>query len=389
MFIFNYIMRFKRFNYKTQKGRENMISLVNAIGIILNTGLSFLKITIGYLSGSITIVADGVNNLYDAGSAIISIIGVKLSNIDADDGHPYGHGRIEYIAAFTISLLIIMMGLNFIKDAIVKLLNPNFVEFNISLFFVLLLSIFIKMYMTYYNRRLGKKLNSSSLIAVGHDSFSDCIVTFFILCSMLSANFMDLNIDGIVGIFVSLFIIYTGIKSAGENFHLLVGSAPHTKTINKLENFIVNETKFIGIHNIVVHDYGPGRLMMTMNVEFNDDFDKKQIFIEQEKLEREIKNKFGYEVFIKFVPVIYARDDENIAKVAQKIQEAIKDYGVVSNFRQTNDLAEGKFIFDIDINNDSIKGFKVNTSDILKKRIKVYYPNHGLIIKCSKHVGPS
>lgn len=389
MFIFNYIMRFKRFNYKTQKGRENMISLINAIGIILNTGLSFLKIAIGYLSGSITIVADGVNNLYDAGSAIISIIGVKLSNIDADDGHPYGHGRIEYIAAFTISLLIIMMGLNFIKDAIVKLLNPNFVEFNISLFFVLLLSIFIKMYMTYYNRRLGKKLNSSSLIAVGHDSFSDCIVTFFILCSMLSANFMNLNIDGIVGIFVSLFIIYTGIKSAGENFHLLVGSAPHTKTINKLENFIVNETKFIGIHNIVVHDYGPGRLMMTMNVEFNDDFDKKQIFIEQEKLEREIKNKFGYEVFIKFVPVIYARDDENIAKVAQKIQEAIKDYGVVSNFRQTNDLAEGKFIFDIDINNDSIKGFKVNTSDILKKRIKVYYPNHGLIIKCSKHVGPS
>lgn len=389
MFIFNYIMRFKRFNYKTQKGRENMISLVNAIGIILNTGLSFLKIAIGYLSGSITIVADGVNNLYDAGSAIISIIGVKLSNIDADDGHPYGHGRIEYIAAFTISLLIIMMGLNFIKDAIVKLLNPNFVEFNMSLFFVLLLSIFIKMYMTYYNRRLGKKLNSSSLIAVGHDSFSDCIVTFFILCSMLSANFMNLNIDGIVGIFVSLFIIYTGIKSAGENFHLLVGSAPHTKTINKLENFIVNETKFIGIHNIVVHDYGPGRLMMTMNVEFNDDFDKKQIFIEQEKLEREIKNKFGYEVFIKFVPVIYAKDDENIAKVAQKIQEAIKDYGVVSNFRQTNDLAEGKFIFDIDINNDSIKGFKVNTSDILKKRIKVYYPNHGLIIKCSKHVGPS
>ncbi len=377
MIIFKKLEKLEKFNMETKVGRNNFISLFSIIGILLNILLSIFKITIGIISNSIAILTDGLNNMYDIFSSFISFIGIKLADKEADDGHPYGHGRIEYVASLFISIIVFLMGLEFLKASIIKIINPEDVLINELMIVILIISILIKLYIYAYNKEYSKKLNSLSMEAVAADSMSDILITSLVVANAFVFYIFKLNIDGYVGVLISLFVLYSGGSSALEAIHILIGVAPRDKTFKRLEDFIVDDKKFLGIHHLVVHDYGPNCLMMTLHVEVSAEFDFKDAYFVQDELEKKIKKQFGYNIFIKLEPVNYAKKDKEVKKLEKVIQSYIKDYAVISNFRVT-DNSSHFIIFDAKLKSGI--GKLRHTEGFLIKEIKKHNPNYNIDI---------
>lgn len=373
MVIFKNLEKSEKFNIETKTGRNNFISFCSILGIVLNIVLSVFKISIGLISNSIAILTDGINNLYDIFSSFISFVGVKLADLEADDGHPYGHGRIEYVASLFISIIIVLMGISFLKASILKVINPENVLINKTMIIILFISIIIKVYIYLYNKKYSKKLNSLSLEAVAKDSLADVLITSLVLGGSLIFMLFQINIDGYIGILIAIFIIYSGWGSGQESIHILIGVAPRYKTFQNLENFIVDNEKFHGIHHLIVHDYGPNCLMMTLHVEVKSGFDFNEAYYVQEQLENKIKEEFGYKIFIKLEPAKYAKDSEEVRSLEEKIQNKLKDYVKISNFRVT-DNSSSFIIFDTEIIPGSIPGMFRNSETFLTKEIKKYNP---------------
>ncbi len=297
------LSRFISKDSDTRETRRIYGYVCGGVGIFLNLLLFALKLFVGIISSSISITADAFNNLTDAGSSIISLFGFILSSQKPDQKHPFGHGRIEYIAGIAISFAIILVGGELLKSSVKKIINPGEFIFNKALVIVLIISIAVKLYMAYYNKKYGKKIDSASMNAVATDSLSDAIATGAILASSLVMNYGGIYIDGYVGTMVSLMIIKTGISSVMEASSPLLGGAPDPDFVKKVEEIVRENPETLGIHDLVVHNYGPDKIFVSLHMEVDG---SKEIFALHDAadvVERSISEKLGCEAVIHMDPI--------------------------------------------------------------------------------------
>lgn len=322
--------------------------LCGAVGIALNILLFAGKIIAGTISGSVAVTADAFNNLSDAGSSIISLIGFRLASQKPDPHHPFGHGRFEYIASLIISIIIVLMGFELGKSSFEKIVAPQAVEYSAVTFAVLGASVLVKLYMFFYNNSVGKKIDSATMRATAMDSISDAVSTGAVLISAVIAMFTNLALDGWMGLVVAAFIMVTGFKSAKETIDSLLGTPPSPEFVKQIEDMTLQYDDIIGVHDMIVHNYGPGRTFVSLHAEVPSDGDIVTIHDTVDNAEREIAKELGCLVTIHMDPVDV--HDEHTAQLRENVSEIIKqinpditfhDFRVVSGPTHTN------LIFDI------------------------------------------
>ena len=290
-------------NYESPRVRLRYGMLCGAVGICFNILLFIGKILTGTLTGSIGITADAFNNLSDAGSSTISLVGFRLSEQKADREHPFGHGRFEYISGLIVSMLILLMGIELAKTSVSKILSPEPVAFSILAVCVLSASILVKLYMFFYNRGIGKKIDSPTMRATAMDSFSDVAATSVVLLSMFVSKWTGWNVDGWAGLAVALFILYTGVRAAKETISPLLGQPPERTFVEQIEHIVLSQEGIIGMHDLVVHDYGPGRVMVSLHAEVPADGDMIHLHDTVDNAEKELNRSCGCEAVIHMDPV--------------------------------------------------------------------------------------
>ncbi|MDO4314804.1 MAG: cation diffusion facilitator family transporter [Oscillospiraceae bacterium] len=321
--------------------------LCGAVGIGLNALLFLGKFFAGAVSGSIAITADAFNNLSDAGSSFVTLLGFHLAGQKPDAGHPFGHGRFEYLSGLAVSVLILLMGLELAKSSIVKILRPAPVEFSWLVTAILCASIAVKLYMAFYNRRLGKKLDSPAMLATAADSLSDSIATLAVLAATLIGHFTGLMIDGWVGVLVALFILWSGFHAAKDTIDPLLGTPPTHEFVEQIRQLVLAHPAIIGIHDLIVHDYGPGRVMISLHAEVSASENMLDIHDEIDNVETELREKLGCEAVIHMDPIV--TDDgvtEETRRRVAALVRCIDDAISIHDFRMVPGPTHTNVIFD-------------------------------------------
>lgn len=322
--------------------------LCGAVGIFLNLMLFAGKLAAGMLSHSIAITADAFNNLSDAGSSLITIIGFRMSGKKPDLDHPFGHGRIEYIAGLLVSISIIIMAVELVKSSFMKVLKPEVTESSWLIILILIASILVKVYMFLYNRGTGKKISSTILSATAADSFSDCIATSVVLLSTVFTHFTGLNVDGFCGILVGLFIFYNGCKAASETLSPLLGQPPEPEFVSQIEQIVLSSPSIVGMHDLVVHNYGPGRIMISLHAEVPADMDILVIHDMIDNVENTLKKELYCEATIHMDPVVLK--DPFTTELKEQVSGILKDFPEVisfHDFRLVKGPTHTNIVFDI------------------------------------------
>lgn len=335
-------------NYSKPEVRFAYGYLCGAVGIVINIILFAGKFAAGFISGSMAVVADAFNNLSDAGSSAISLIGFRLASQKPDPHHPFGHGRFEYISSLIISIIIITMGFSLGRDSIALIIKPEKVEYSALTFIILGISIAAKLYMFLYNRIVGKKINSASLKATAMDSISDAVSTFTVLASAILTVKTGIIIDGWVGLAVSGFIVFAGFSGAKETVDSLLGTPPEEDFCQKIEEIVLSREGMIGIHDMIVHNYGPGRVFISLHAEVPSDGNFVDIHDTIDNIERDIMREVGCLATIHMDPVdvrdeLTASLKGQVGRIIAGIDEKISfhDFRIVSGPTHTN------VIFDI------------------------------------------
>lgn len=350
-------------NYDSPAVRSSYGVLCGGFGIFLNILLFIGKFLAGTLSKSVSITADAFNNLADAGSSIITLLGFRLARQKPDTKHPFGHGRIEYIAGLLVSAAIILMGFELAKSSISKIISPEPIEFSVLTAAILVCSILVKLYMVFYNKSIGKKIKSATLGATALDSCSDCIATSVVLVSSLIAHFFKINIDGYCGVLVAAFVIYSGIRALQETITPLLGQAPDREFIERIQKLIEEFPEITGIHDLIVHDYGPGRLMISLHAEMpvyedSDIFAMHDIIDNAERL---LSKELECLVTIHLDPT--RSNDEKVAELKAKTvnvlhgispELSLHDFRVVPGPTHTNLIFDVVIPFDLKLKEDEI-----------------------------------
>ena len=309
-------------NYGDAAVRQSYGTLCGLVGICLNILLFAGKYFAGILSGSIAITADSFNNLSDAGSSLITLLGFRLAAKRPDPGHPYGHGRLEYISGFVVSFLILLMGFELAKSSIQKILAPEPVQAGWLPAAILIASICVKLYMFFYNRAVGRKIGSAAMTATATDSLSDAVATAVVLLSMGIAHFFDVNIDGYAGVLVALFILYAGYSAAKDTLAPLLGQAPDPDFVQRVHDIVMAHPEVIGIHDLVVHDYGPGRKMVTLHTEVDGKGDFFTLHDTIDNIERELTAECGCHATIHMDPI--ESDNETVLAMRDKVADLVR-----------------------------------------------------------------
>lgn len=317
--------------------------LCGAVGIFFNIILFVGKIIAGTLSASIGVTADAFNNLSDAGSSLISLVGFRLSNSKPDKEHPFGHGRFEYIAGLAVSMAILLMGFELAKSSVEKILNPEPVTFSILTVCVLGVSILVKFYMYLYNRSVGKKIDSATMRATALDSFSDVAATSVVLISTFVSKWTTFPIDGWAGLAVALFILYTGVMAAKETISPLLGQPPEEAFVKKIEQIVMGDPDIVGVHDLVVHDYGPGRVMISLHAEVPAEGNMIVLHDTVDNLEKLLRAECGCEAVIHMDPVALHDTETNrlraeMTALVHELDErlTVHDFRVVPGHTHTN-----------------------------------------------------
>lgn len=284
--------------------REQYGKFAGIVGIVSNLILCTMKILIGLFSKSIAIVADGINNLADASSSIITLVGFKLASQPEDEDHPYGHARIEYLTGLFISIFIIVIGFSLLKTSVDKIINPEAMDFSNVTIIVLVIAIAIKLWQAMFNVSIGKKIKSVTLMATAADSRNDVISTSVVLISVLIGKFTGLVIDGYMGCLVALFIIWSGIQLVRETSSPLLGEAPDDELVASIVEIASKEPISMGMHDLIVHNYGPGKVFASMHVEVDAKGDIMEAHDAIDNLERKIKEELHIEFVIHMDPVV-------------------------------------------------------------------------------------
>lgn len=361
--------------------RDQYGKVAGVVGILSNTLLCVMKILVGLLSGSIAIVADAVNNLADASSSLITLIGFKLAAMPEDKEHPYGHARIEYLAGLLVSVIIIVVGLELGKSSVAKILNPTPTEFNLTVVLVLLLAISIKIWQACFNVRAGKKINSMTLIATGADSRNDVIATSAVLLSLLIGHFFDLQIDGYMGVLVALFIVWSGIGLVRETVSPLLGEAPDPALVRDIEETAMQHDGVLGIHDLVVHNYGPGKIFASMHVEVDAAVDITTSHDMVDNIEHEISKKLHISCTVHMDPINLS--DPNRAPLKQILGKAIAGLDGVINFhdlRLVSGPTHTNVVFDVAVSPDcKLSGEEITKT--LSAAVSAYNPDFRTVIE--------
>ena len=321
--------------------------LCGVAGICFNVLLFALKLLAGTLSGSIAVTADAFNNLSDAGASIVTLLGFKLAGQKPDSEHPFGHGRLEYISGLIVSMVIILMGVELAKSAVEKILHPETVELSLLTGAILLASIGVKFYMYLYNRAVGRKLRSAAMEATAMDSLSDCAATAAVFAATLVGHFTSLQIDGWCGIIVAGLVLLTGVRAARDTISPLLGQPPAPEFVQQIQDIVMASPVVRGIHDLVVHDYGPGRVMISLHAEVPAHGDIMALHDEIDNAEQRLRRELGCEAIIHMDPIV--TDDklttetrEKVARLVRGIDETIS----IHDFRMVTGPTHTNVIFD-------------------------------------------
>lgn len=337
-------------NYKEPSVRQAYGVLSGAVGIGLNILLFFGKWLAGTISGSIAITADAFNNLSDAGSSIITLIGFRLSGQEPDPEHPFGHGRMEYISGLLVSVAILVMGFELIWSSIGKLRSPEPIESSTLVFGILIASILVKLYMFFYNHSLSKKIESAAMKATSVDSLSDTVATTLVLIATLISKYTGLLLDGWFGILVGLFILYTGGSTLKETIDLLLGQPPKQEFIDEVKEIVLGHSMVHGVHDLIVHDYGPGRVMISLHAEVDVNGDIQDIHEQIDHIEHELREKLHCSATIHMDPIV--TDDKEVLAMKAKVEEMVHfldESFSMHDFRMVKGSTRTNLIFDVEV----------------------------------------
>ena len=339
-----------RRNYDSPAVRQAYGVLSGAVGIGLNILLFLGKWIAGTISGSIAITADAFNNLSDAGSSIITLIGFRLSGQAPDPEHPFGHGRMEYISGLLVSVAILVMGFELIWSSFGKLRDPEPIESSALVLGILLASILVKVYMFYYNRSLSKKLDSAAMKATSVDSLSDTVATTLVLIATVISKYTGLILDGWFGILVGIFIVYTGGSTLKETIDLLIGQPPKKEFIDEIREIVLGHSLVYGVHDLIVHDYGPGRRMISLHAEVAVDGDIQDIHEQIDHIEHELQEKLNCSATIHMDPIV--TDDKEVLEMKEKVEEMVQSLDEnfsMHDFRMAKGPTRTNLIFDVEV----------------------------------------
>ena len=367
-------------NVTDSKVREAYGVLCGGMGIALNILLFLGKFLAGTISGSIAITADAFNNLSDAGSSFITLIGFKLGSQKPDPEHPFGHGRMEYLSGLAVAVLIIVMAVELFKSSFDKILHPEVLECSAVIVLILLASIAVKIYMAIYNHNVGKKIHSAAMGATAKDSMSDTIATTVVLISTIVGAIWGIPIDGYCGVLLSILIFMAGIGAIKDTVGPLLGTAPDKEFVERIEEIVMAHDIVKGMHDLVVHDYGPGRVMISLHAEVPHTEDILVIHDEIDNIEEELGDKLNCEAVIHMDPIIM--DDEKVNEVKEYVRNIVCQVGEELNFhdfRMVSGNSHTNLIFDV------VVPFKYRMSDeVIKKAIQeaiwVNYPRYNAVI---------
>ena len=373
-------------NYKEPSVRQAYGVLSGAVGIGLNILLFFGKWLAGTISGSIAIIADAFNNLSDAGSSIITLIGFRLSGQEPDPEHPFGHGRMEYISGLLVSVAILVMGFELIGSSIGKLRSPEPIESSALVFGILIASILVKLYMFFYNHSLSKKIESAAMKATSVDSLSDTVATTLVLIATLISKYTGLLLDGWFGILVGLFILYTGGSTLKETIDLLLGQPPKQEFIDEVKEIVLGHSMVHGVHDLIVHDYGPGRVMISLHAEVDVNGDIQDIHEQIDHIEHELQEKLHCSATIHMDPIV--TDDKEVLAMKAKVEEMVHfldESFSMHDFRIVQGPTHTNIIFDIVVPYD----YPVSDQEVVDsvtKRIQMNHPDFYTVIDVDKAV---
>lgn len=351
--------------------------LSGTVGIVLNIILSVFKMIFGAVTKSVSIVADGANNIFDAVSSVISMIGFKISGKPADKEHPFGHGRVEYVSALTLAFIIILMGVELIKTSVDKLTNPEAVIFSTPAVIVLVFSIIAKIWLALFNRSIGKKINSVTVDAVIADSVGDIAATTCSLIALIASKFTDLPVDAAMGIIVALIIVWAGIGIIRDTMGPLLGEPPSKETVDEIEKLVLSFEGIVGIHDLVLHSYGHSKVIGSLHAEVPCDIDMMRSHDTIDLIEREIKEKFGFEISIHMDPIL--TDDERTNRLKKLVSEitseisqeiSIHDFRIVDGPTHTNIIFDAVLPYGLKMSDEE---FKSAVDKSLKEKDKRYF----------------
>ena len=320
--------------------------LCGVVGVCLNVLLFAGKLAAGILSGSVAITADAFNNLSDAGSSVVSMLGFKLAGQKPDSDHPFGHGRMEYVSGLIVAMLIILMGVELLRTSVEQILHPEAVEFSLVSVGILAVSILVKLYMCAYNRSIGKKIRSASMVATATDSLSDVCATAVVLAATIFSRFSDLPIDGWCGLLVALFILYAGYRAAADTINPLLGQPPEPEFVAEVERRVLAHPEIVGIHDLIVHNYGPGRLMITLHAEVPADGDMLELHDVVDTVEHELAVALHCQTTIHMDPVV---NDEATVEMKKQVEELVRQIDeriTIHDFRMVRGKSHTNLIFD-------------------------------------------
>lgn len=358
--------------------RARIGKLSGAVGIICNCLLAAGKLIVGHMTSSMSITADGLNNLSDGASSIVTLLGFKLAEKPADRKHPYGHARIEYIAGLTVAVMILFIGLELGKSSVEKLINPEPIEFSFTAVWVLFASILVKLFMMLFNLKMGRRINSNALLATAADSRNDVMTTSAVLAASIVEHFYDVRIDGVMGIAVSLFILYSGIKLAGETMSPLLGEGANPELQKQITDYINGCPMVLGCHDLMVHDYGPGRRYASIHVEIDKNEDPMACHARIDRMERECLKNYGTHLVIHYDPVV--TDDPEVNSTKRLVNTIIKVRDgrlTIHDFRMVDDGESVKMSFDMILPED-LRGQEQSIKETVEKALnsldsKKYY----------------
>ena len=369
---------------ESPEARQAYGMLCGSVGIFFNVLLAAGKFVAGLLSGSIAIMADAANNLSDAGSSLIVLFGFKLAGQKPDPDHPFGHGRVEYISGLLVSVLIIYMAFELLKSSVDAIIHPGEVSFEPVILVILLASILVKFYMFCYNRKFGKRIRSEAMLATSMDSLSDMGATAVVLISMLVSHYTNLQIDGICGVLVALLIFYAGFNSAKETINPLLGQPPEPEFVQRIEEIVEAEEEIIGLHDLIVHNYGPGRVMISLHAEVPADGDILALHDMIDNVEHRLKSELHCAAVIHMDPVS-TKDEQTLElkKVVTEIVKGVDEVLSIHDFRVVSGPTHTNLIFDIVVP----FGFPVSDADLVDRiqgDIWKYNPVYFAVIEIDK-----
>jgi cation diffusion facilitator family transporter len=328
--------------------RGKYASLAGFTGIFLNILLFIGKLVLGILAASVAMIADAFNNISDAGSAIVTLIGFRLASKHVDKEHPLGHGRLEYVSAFIVDMIIILVGFELFKGSVDKIVNPVMPVIGNATLIVLGVAILVKIWLFFFYQKIGNKIRSTAIKAAAFDSLADCIATGLVLICAVIARVWNIAIDGWAGVLVAGFIFYTGVKAAKETIDLLLGSPPDKEFIDGIYEFVKAYPSIVGIHDVMVHDYGPGRQIVSFHAEVPSDFDINLAHEEVDRLERDMHKKFGCIVTVHLDPIVVGDETVNeLRTLAEQCAKEVNETFSIHDFRMTKGEKDINLIFDL------------------------------------------